>query len=1060
MKRFLAVLALLTLVLACAFAEIPLLARSILSSSREELLAMTEAFGLDTDVTEEELVGNLLRYFSLDPSTVLEEESPEKEKATSIIIDNADMLYSSGNTVIMSGNIRISFTTDSDSTERTLVSDTVAINLEQKVLDASGSVSLDGTKNQDRTFKGEVISLDWSSLDVVVFEGVSSTGRKNSSGQEILFYVAGDSISYAGASGGIFFRQGTIATTSEDPYWSITAQKLSLSQNDLFVDRAWFRLGRVPIFYFPIFFYPGTTLSFNPAIGISSEKGMFLTTTYEVYGKYPKLGVLGTKKSSSDSSGNNSNDNSDVSKSITSFLTTSDDSDMIRDGYYYRPLEDGEELTDLEKWARSTSSYMAIFADTYEKLGTIAGFDTLNYLFNKKMTLSAIGVMGYSADKLDDRLNRFRYSFDFNLNYKVDKLNVTIKLPTLSDPYVRRDYLNRNTAFALDALLNAEQFFPTTYSEVKTYTWSADASYSFSKGAYSFNISSLKADIDFKFDTTASDEAYKAKVSEASLPYLSMSSSGTFLNLKGDSRKTTKTLAYTSVLAQEFSDELAVAEEYEVDDADADEEVLTGLKAYSGPDLKLEETTTTEAGSLKVGYTYSQSLDNIYKTDLKHDNFYTRVSGTVYVDASAPGRWAQISETIKPELNYSKSNLSSEDPNYITKSEEFNLTSLLKASVPKLGVTYNLQYRMYTKYRKEGGFSEESRERSFEWTKEDVQIHNVTFSKSVGRFTFGLFWQFKPLTEMIKPSLSYSDGGFKVSADFSREKKETDEKWVNGKANLNLSYTSDLLTLSFANSYDFTKVTDAVEPKDYWNGYSLVQKATVKPFKGLTLSENWTSKRKFEDRSLTFSASYVLDTGLVDLSANARMGFKDIESELTKDSMNISLKLSQDKFTFWKGRIGFDSSLSSSFNYDFQNPYSTSLTLNFTFGFSIAEFLDLSFSVSSANKSFSKYYHDGAYDMQKMWEDLWKSLPISSEYWNDGRYNTGFNLSSIKLGIVHYMRDWNLYVDAQGSLTSQYGNKYEWIPTVTVYLQWTAIPELKTQGEGYRDSNENKWKWE
>ncbi|MBR6084826.1 MAG: hypothetical protein IKP61_04335 [Spirochaetales bacterium] len=1058
MKRILAVLALLIVVLTSAFADIPLLARSILSSNREELLAMTEAFGLETDVTEEELVLNLLRYFSFDPYTVMDqEESPAKEKATSILIDNADMLYASGDTVIMSGNVRISFKTDSDESERTLVSDSVAINLAQKVLDAAGSVSLEGTKNQDRTFEGQVISLDWSSLDVLVFEGVSSTGRKNSSGTEIIFYVAGDSISYAGASGGIFFRQGTIATTSEDPYWSITAQKLSLSQNDLFVDRAWFRLGRVPIFYFPIFFYPGTTLSFNPAIGISSEKGMFLTTTYEVYGKYPKLGVLGSKgRSNQSDSERDSTDNSDVSKSITSFLSTSDDSDMIHDGFYYRALEEDEELSDLEKWARSTSSYMAVFADTYEYLGTIAGFDTLNYLLDKKLTVSAVGVIGYSAVKLDDYFNRFRYSFDFNFNYKKDKLSVTIKLPTLSDPYVRRDYLNRNTAFALDALLGADQFFPTTYSEVNTYTWSANASYSFSIGAFSFNLSSLKADIDFKLNKKNEDDQlfYKADVVEASLPYLSFASAGTFLNLKGTSKKTTKTLAYTSVLAQEFSDELALAAATDLGTADKKESVLDELKAYKGPDLKLEETTTTEAASFKVGYTYSQSLDNIYKKDLKHDNVYTRINGTIYANASAPARWLDISETIKPEINYSKDNLSADDPENMTTVEEINLTSVFKASVPRLGITYNLQYRFYTDYHRTGYGTEETRKREFEWGKEDVQIHNVTFSKSLSRFTFGFFFQFKPLTEMMKPSVSYSDDYFKISADFSREKKETDTEWSNGKANLNMSFTNSFLFISANNSYDFTKVRDA-EGEELWNGYSLIQKATLKPLKGLTLSENWSSKGKFRDRQLSFSASYVLDTDVVDFNASSSMSYRDRDSEFIKDTLNISLRLSQEKITFWRRRMGFDSSLSTAFNYDFQNPYRTSLTISFRMDFSIAEFLDLSMSVSSANKSFSRYYKDGKYDMALMWEDFLNSFDFFSPAETSKRRNTGFNLSSYKVGVVHYMRDWNLYIDAQGSLTTQYSNKYEWVPTVTVYLQWNAIPELRTEGSW--DSYNRQW---
>ena len=1052
MKRFLAVLVLLFVALAFAIAELPLLARSILSSGKEELLAMTEAFGLDPEVPEEELAKNLLRYFSIDPETVMEEtESPVKEKATSIIINNADMLYYSDDTIIMSGNIRISFSTESDSSERILISDNVAINLNEKVLDASGYVSLEGTKEQNRTFKGEVISLDWGSLDVIVFEGMSSTGRKNSTGKEILFYVAGDSIAYSGASGGIFFRQGTIATTSEDPYWSITAQKLSLSQNDLFVDRAWFRLGRVPIFYFPIFFYPGTTLSFNPAIGLSSSRGMFLTTTYEVYGKYPRLGAMGKKNKSNDSG-----DNSDVSQTITSFLSTSDDSEMIRDGFYYRALEEGEELTDLEKWARSTSSYMAVFADTYENLGTILGFDTMNYLLGKKLKVSAIGVVGYSAEKLDDYFNRFRYSFDFNLDYTLDKLNIKIKLPTLSDPYVRRDYLNRNSAFALDALLDTEQFFPTTYSEVNSYTWSSEISYSFKIGAYNFNLSSLKSDIDFKLNMKNEDDLmfYKADVVEASLPYLSLSSSGTFLNLNGQSTKNTRTLDYTNDLAKEFSDELQNVQKDEQPGEGSDSSGLTGLKSYPGPDLKLEETIATEAASFKMGYTFSQSLDNIYKTDLEHDNFYTRVSGTFYVNAAAPSKWFELSETIRPEVNYSKSNLSAGDPSYITKVEEFNLTSVLKASIPKLGITYNLQQRIYTDYHKTGPGTDETRNRMFEWTKEDVQIHNVTFSKKLGRFTFGFFWQFKPLTEIMRPSLSYSDGAFRISADFSREKKDTETEWSNGKANLNLSYTSELLSIYANNSYDFTKVRDA-EGDELWNGYSLTQGSTLKPVKGLTLSENWSSKGKFKDRTLSFSASYVLDTSLLNFNASSGMSYKDIDSEFSKDTLNVSLKVSQDKLTYWRGRIGFDSSLTTAFNYDFQNPYRTSLTISFNFNFAIAEFLDLSFSIGSANKSFSKYYKDGKYDMALMWEDLLNSFDFFSPAETTKRRNTGFNLSSYNITAVHYMRDWNLYIDAQGSLTTQYSGKYEWVPTVTVYLQWNAIPELKTEGSW--DSYNRQW---
>ena len=74
----------------------------------------------------------------------------------------------------------------------------------------------------------------------------------------------------------------------------------------------------------------------------------------------------------------------------------------------------------------------------------------------------------------------------------------------------------------------------------------------------------------------------------------------------------------------------------------------------------------------------------------------------------------------------------------------------------------------------------------------------------------------------------------------------------------------------------------------------------------------------------------------------------------------------------------------------------------------------------------------------------------------NGRKSTGFNLSSFKVKVVHYMRDWNLYIDAQGSMTTQYSGKYEWVPTVTVYVKWNAIPELKTQGAW--DASNREWK--
>ena len=141
------------------------------------------------------------------------------------------------------------------------------------------------------------------------------------------------------------------------------------------------------------------------------------------------------------------------------------------------------------------------------------------------------------------------------------------------------------------------------------------------------------------------------------------------------------------------------------------------------------------------------------------------------------------------------------------------------------------------------------------------------------------------------------------------------------------------------------------------------------------------------------------------------------------------------------------------FNYDFMNPFRTYMTAGLSLTFNIAEFIDFGISINSANKSFSRYYdNEGNFVFQKMIEDLLKSF----DFFGNGRKSTGFNLSSFKVKVVHYMRDWNLYIDAQGSMTTQYSGKYEWVPTVTVYVKWNAIPELKTQGAW--DASNREWK--
>ena len=142
-KRVLIVLLLLLAVITGAFAD-DLLRHSIQSCTHDELVAMCMAYNLDPTLSDELMIAQLLEYFNVRTETEEVETKKEPEKATSIGIDHADQLYSSDNVVILSGNVSISFTTD-DGT-RSLVADTVAIDLDSKILEATGTVELGGPR--------------------------------------------------------------------------------------------------------------------------------------------------------------------------------------------------------------------------------------------------------------------------------------------------------------------------------------------------------------------------------------------------------------------------------------------------------------------------------------------------------------------------------------------------------------------------------------------------------------------------------------------------------------------------------------------------------------------------------------------------------------------------------------------------------------------------------------------------------------------------------------------------------------------------------------------------
>ena len=153
-RRVLIVSLLMLVIISGAFAG-NLLRRSILSCSHDELVAMCLAYGLDSTLSDQEMKDNLLDYFGAveedEPVIGTAASAPAEETATSIGISHADRLYSNDDVIILSGNVGLTFTTK-DGT-RSLTADTVAVDLNSKILEATGSVELGGYRQRPRVYR-------------------------------------------------------------------------------------------------------------------------------------------------------------------------------------------------------------------------------------------------------------------------------------------------------------------------------------------------------------------------------------------------------------------------------------------------------------------------------------------------------------------------------------------------------------------------------------------------------------------------------------------------------------------------------------------------------------------------------------------------------------------------------------------------------------------------------------------------------------------------------------------------------------------------------------------
>ncbi len=947
----------------------------------------------------------LLAYHHLEVASFALQEQTDRQYEMSIISADRLTTNSASSLVQLDGNVVVSFKLEGEEKEKKLSAQRMLIDLEHSILSAQGSVSYADPQIDSalQYVEGTIITLDWSNSLLFIKGATTQSEKTNSEDQKITLYTSGKQITYASKASSLVYSDGWIGTKREDPLSSIRAKQLMfLSGGDLMIQHATLHIGRVPVFWTPFFLFPGNRMAGNPAMGFSSERGMFVSTSFELFGTNPKLAE--SEKSS-----------------FASLLSASNSQALFPDGILYTARESESAF---QNWARLSGSYLTFLADAYELAGLHTALTSHISLLEKKLIIDSHGSLALYIDG-KDTLTAYsdapihRYYGEHSLKLDTTYADIRLDVPYYSDPKVKRLYANRLTMFSFDAPLGKTQEFPTDFnSDITSYTWKLASSFKLPKTVLSpylttLTISSLSAQARWDWQSENSEYSYVLK--DVVIPELQMNISGSLLSLSSPI-------------------EAKKAEKIEMASLELPPLVP---KAYETAIAGAQKTKTGATRDLAFTYSIDQKLTHsLTQTtsvlDWEDDAYlYSFTKGSFVLSASPHSYMLKLSQEIIPQISVVE-----DQSKNVFYNQEMQLFSVTKAELPLLGLSYTLSQRLYRfqQTQTKGVVEPETKIEEYAFTKDTVTIHQIKFEKAVslgnGTLTPSVAASLHPVTQSLLPKLSFTNGPFLLSASYRWT--EQDDVLKKDAMFGQVRFALSAFTFQVDANYDLKG-----DPLRTLDALSLKQSLTTSLFaKTLKLSQNisyqgltskniqdWIDNLTFKAEVPSIAVTYVMQ-GPINM--------------LESQKLIATISAKQLSFRVWKRRIEFRLGLDASFNFHFQDRYASSLDVVGSLGFSIAEFVDCNLSIKSSNTGFFRYYdNQGAFSFPLLWEDLLRSFDMTG----DGRYKTQFNLSSITFDLVHYLGDWSLNCKYTGSVVLS-NNQYNWVPTVSVFLTWNTIPEL------------------
>jgi hypothetical protein len=956
----------------------------------------------------------LYSHYGLTQKTLEVSTDAAGGRSLRIEILQADRLQY-GQTIRMSGSVEVVLTRTDETRVTRLQADRVIIDQSANRLSASGGARVDISEQDTETsYTADSFILDYEGLDGVLLDAVTRSDRTNGEGDLVEFYLTGDQVVLDDDV--MILKESYFTSDVENSYYGLQASTMKiLPDGDWFLTDAVLRIGRVPILYVPAFYYPADTLFFHPAFGFDTGRGAFINTTTYLFGANPEAEPVDESSFSTFMKMS--------SQEVTPYT--------VRDGALLMYVPEAQ--TDLQRWAQESGSYLSVQMDAYEQQGGFFGIDARIGKTAGIQELSIFAGVGFSADQT------VQFMSESTLSVKTDHLDLSLSLPYYSDPCSKDAFTNRKELFDIDDLLSGQTYTPS--ADLSGFSWEFTGRASWTPGTgddpliAKISLERLDASLDWgDYD----DETAAYLIEEIELPDAVVRISGTIFSFSGaEGAEDEQPAAARAHIYGVPIPEVLPAHEGPA----AAELVLTGPLFASGvsglyldedlPAADAEPAGTPVPWSTSLTYTLRDALQQTHQYDqvqLQYTDLDHALTGDLVWKSSLFDRRLQISEMLRPQYLYSSRVSRSESiDSYVDPS--YQVLQDFSVSYAPLSLSY--LFRSYL-------LSSEDRD--------EVIRHQLTYAPAweAGQTSWKLsvLFTLPPLEQRTAPSLSVQYDRLTLTG--STEYLFGPEADSGFSKPLTLSLKADLAGASYA-QVRWTHEIGSFEDSTLKLSVNMAVTDDLTAFGEVTslvfdrsLSEA-KSVLTYHKSSLTCWFDQVIDPGFQISSFRIRTGALSYTGSA------------------WYDRIRYSAAVDASWYLNMIDPYDNSLDVSLNLGFSVAEFIDISFKTVSRNTAtyayFSRFSDDAPLGLL---EDLLMSFNFFDR---SDRVASNFNLDSLEIGIVHYMQDWDLHADITGKIGyDSEDDRWAWQPSVTIYLQWKALPEIDL--EAARTLNGQSYEWD